>query len=127
MERHYVLSALGYGLLGLVLGLYMSTSGQHQQLVTHAHIMLVGFLLGFAYALLHRLWLEAPQPSWARLQFALHQLGAPLLFIGLFLLYGGWVPESLLGPVLGLASALIIAALGLMTWLFVRQPQAGTG
>ena len=52
MERHYVLSALGYGLLGLVLGLYMSASGQHQQLVTHAHIMLVGFLLGFAYALL---------------------------------------------------------------------------
>ena len=56
MERHYVLSALGYGLLGLVLGLYMSASGQHQQLVTHAHIMLVGFLLACS----------SPCISWAR-------------------------------------------------------------
>lgn len=42
MERKFVLTGLGYAILGLVLGLFMAASKNHQQLVTHAYIMLIG-------------------------------------------------------------------------------------
>ena len=45
MDRKYVLTGLGYALLGLLLGIHMAATKNHGQLVTHAHIMLLGFVV----------------------------------------------------------------------------------
>ena len=58
MDRKYILTAFGYAILGLALGIYMAASKNHGQHVTHAHIMLIGFLLSFIYGLCHKLWLN---------------------------------------------------------------------
>ncbi len=50
MHRQYVITALGYGLLGLLLGIYMAHSQNHLQHVTHAHIMLIGFVVSLSTA-----------------------------------------------------------------------------
>ena len=47
MDRKFVISALCYALLGMVLGIHMAASKDHGQFVTHAHIMLVGFVVSF--------------------------------------------------------------------------------
>lgn len=55
MDRKFILTAFGYAILGLALGIHMAASKDHGQFVTHAHIMLVGFVLSFIYGLCHKL------------------------------------------------------------------------
>lgn len=121
MDRRYVMTALGYAILGLALGIYMAASHDHGQLVTHAHIMLVGFLLSFVYALCHKLWLPGVSGRLATIQFYLHQAGAVLLTAGLFVLYGKLAAPTSIEPVLSLGSIAVFVALVLMKVLFIKS------
>lgn len=121
MDRKYVLTGLGYAILGLILGIYMAASKNHGQLVTHAHIMLVGFVVPFIYGLCHRLWLDNNSPRLASIQFYIHQAGAAVLFTGLFLLYGNFIKPDKIDPVLGIASVTILVGAILMTVLFLQS------
>lgn len=59
MDRKFVLTSLCYAVVGLVLGIFMAASKNIGQVVTHAHVLLVGFVVSFIYAaLLHKLWLN---------------------------------------------------------------------
>lgn len=114
LDRSFLLAGLLYGTLGMRLGLYMAASHIHVQHVTHAHIMLVGFLLSVIYAIVHKLWLGNHATLNARLQFALHHLGTLGMISGLFLLYQGQVAPEVLEPVLAISSIIVLLALVLM-------------
>lgn len=120
MDRKYILTALGYALLGLALGIYMAASKNHSQLVTHAHIMLVGFVISFAYGIVHKLWINGQFGSLVKAQYYLHQLGTVILVVGLYLLYGALAPEAVVGPVLGIGSILVFVAMVLMKVLYIK-------
>jgi len=122
MDRKYAFAGLLYALLGMVLGIYMAASHNHGQLVTHAHIMLLGFVVSFIYAVCHKLWLGENLGLLARLQFYAHQLGVVLMVVGLFLLYGQLAPAERLEPLLSSGSLLVLAALIAMIVLFSRAP-----
>jgi len=126
-DRQYLLWGLGYAVLGMGLGIYMAASMNHGQLVTHAHILLVGFVVSFVYALIHRLWLAEPSRLVARTQFVLHQLSALVLFSGLALLYGGVLPDTTLGPILGTASVGVLTGALLMIYMVLRSPATAPG
>lgn len=121
MDRKFVLSALCYALLGMLLGIQMAASKDHGQFVTHAHIMLVGFVISFVYALCHRLWLGNPDGPLARVQFYLHQLGALVMSAGLYLLYGRLLPAERVDPFLAASSLAVLIAMGIMLALLMRQ------
>lgn len=123
MDRKFAITGLTYALIGLALGIHMAASNNHGQLVTHAHIMLVGFVVSFIYALCHKLWLGNSTSLTAVIQFYVHQAGAMVLLIGLFLLYGHFVAAELIDPVLALASLTVFAGMLLMVVLFVRAPR----
>jgi hypothetical protein len=53
-------------------------------------------------------------------QFVVHQAAAVTVSVGLFLVYGNMVPESTLGPVLGIASAGVLVGMLLMLYMVVR-------
>ncbi|PPC76070.1 TonB-dependent receptor [Pokkaliibacter plantistimulans] len=120
MDRKFVMAGLGYALVGLALGIYMAASKNHSQLVTHAHIMLLGFVVSFIYGVCHKLWLQNVPARMANLQFYIHQLGTLVLLIGLFCLFAGLVPEPILGPVLGIASVIVFSGLVLMKVMFIK-------
>ncbi|MGY4109150.1 TonB-dependent receptor [Aeromonas encheleia] len=122
MDRKFVLSALCYALLGMLLGIYMAASKDHGQFVTHAHVMLVGFLVSFVYALCHKLWLGNPDGRLVRIQFYLHQLGAAVMTAGLYLLYGRLLPPEQIDPFLAAASLAVLIAMGIMLALLMRRP-----
>lgn len=123
-SRRYLVWALCYAAAGMSLGLYMAASHNHGQLVTHAHVLMVGFLLSLVYGLIHRLWLQAPGRALAATQFVLHQAAAATLCVGLFLLYGGKAPEATVGPVLGLGATGVLAGLLLMLYMVLRSGTA---
>ncbi len=121
MDRRYVMSGLGYALAGLALGIYMAASNHHAQLATHAHIMLVGFVISFVYGVIHKVWLTEAANSLYQPQFWCHQVGTAAMVVGLFCLKGGYLPEAVLGPLLGISSLLILAGAVLMKVLFIKQ------
>lgn len=120
MQRKFLLTAFGYAILGLALGIYMAASKDHSQFVTHAHIMLVGFVVSFIYAVCHKLWLAAPSTKLSNIQYYFHQVGTLVLTGGLFLLFGRWVEEPILGPILGVASICVFIALVIMKVMIIK-------
>ena len=124
MDRKFVATGFGFAILGLVLGIYMAASKNHGQLVTHAHIMLVGFVVSFVYGVCHKLWLGNNESGLARIQFYLHVIGAIGITVGLFLMYGSIVAAETIEPVLSISSIAVLLGMILMKVLFVRSKNA---
>lgn len=125
-DSKYLVFALAYVVIGMCLGIYMAASHNHAEHVTHAHIMLVGFLLSFAYGIIHKLWLVQPSPTIAKVQFVLHHAAAVSMFTALFLLYGSLAPEEQLEPVLGISSVTVLVAALLMLYMVTKSSKAKT-
>lgn len=123
MDRKFVLAGLTYAIIGVALGLFMAAKHDHGQLVTHAHILLVGFLVSFVYGLCHKLWLNNSTSKLAVVQFYLHQFGTAVLVVGLFLYYGRYVSLEAIDPVLALSSFAVFIGVLLMSVLFIRSPK----
>lgn len=119
-DRTYLIWALSYAAAGMGLGIYMGLSRNHAQFVTHAHILLVGFVSSLIYAVIHRLWLPDPSRPLATTQFVLHQAGALAMFTGLLLVYGQVASEDRVGPLLGAASIAVILGALLMLVMVLK-------
>jgi hypothetical protein len=120
-DRQYLVWALAYVAAGMGLGIYMAASHDHAQHVTHAHILLVGFVVSFIYAVIHRLWLGEKTSLLARVQLIAHQAGALTMFSGLSLLYGGIVPEAKIEPILAPSTIVVFAAALLMIFMVLKK------
>ena len=124
LDKRFLVFGLGFAVAGLSLGIHMAASKNHGQFVTHAHIMLIGFLLSFVYGIIHRLWLHRPNRVVANIQFVLHQAAAVTVSTGLFLLYGNIISVHILDPILGIATFGVLLAMVLMLYMVIRS---GTG
>ena len=121
MDRKFVLTALGYAIVGLALGIYMAASKNHGQLVTHAHIMLIGFVVSFIYAVCHKLWLNNSTSKLAITQYYVHQVGTLVVVTGLFLYYGKFVSLEAIDPVLAISSITVFVGMVMMKVLFLKS------
>lgn len=121
MDRKFILTSLGYAIVGLALGIFMAASKNHGQLVTHAHIMLIGFVMSFIYALLHKLWLSNSTSKLAVVQYYVHQVGTAVVVTGLFLYYGQFVTLETIDPILAVSSILVFLGVVLMKVLFIKS------
>lgn len=130
IERSHLTLGLVYALLGMSLGTVMAASQNHGQQVTHAHLLLVGFLLSVVYAIIHRLWLASPGRAVARIQFGLHHLGVLMMSSGLFIHYGGFLSPGRVEPLLAISPFLVLAGMLLMLVMVVTgrdRAEAGLG
>ena len=121
MDRKFILTSLGYAIIGLILGIFMAASKDHGHLVTHAHIMLIGFVVSFIYGLCHKLWLNNTTSKLAKTQFYFHQVGTLVVVTGLFLYYGKFVTMETIDPVLAISSILVLIGMILMKVLFIKS------
>jgi len=119
-DRKFMLCGFAYAIVGMGLGVYMGASGNHAQYIAHAHILLLGFVVSFIYALVHRLWMAGAAGGMAAAQFYLHQLATLVMLAALVLMFGGVMSEATLAPVLGIASVGVLLAMALMAWMIVR-------
>ena len=119
-DTRYVVWSLSFAAVGMGLGVYMGASQNHSELVAHAHILLVGFVVSFIYGIIHRLWLLEPRRAIATFQFVLHQAGALTLMVGLFLLYGNLAAPQILEPILGIGSVAVLVAMLTMIYMVIR-------
>ena len=120
-DRKYLVWALCYAVAGMGLGILMGISQNHAQHVTHAHILLVGFVTSLIYGVIHKLWLTGKMPRLAMAQFIVHHAGAVTMFVGLLLLFGNVLPLAQLDPVLALASVTVMLGAVLMLVMVVKS------
>lgn len=120
-DRKFLVWSLAYVAVGMALGIYMAASHNHAQHVTHAHILLVGFVVSFIYAVIHKLWLGGQASRLATLQLIAHQAGTLAMVTGLFLLYGGIVPPQKIEPVLAASTIVVFAAALLMIVMALKK------
>lgn len=121
MDKKFILTALGYAILGLGLGIFMAASKDHGHLVTHAHIMLIGFAVSFVYAVSHKLWLNNSTSKLSKAQYYIHQAGTIGIVIGLFLFYGKFVSLEKIDPVLAASSIAVFIGMILMKIMFIKS------
>ena len=89
VAKGFLVSAIGYGLLGMLLGLQMAITQDHGQMPTHAHIMVIGWVSFFLFGLFY-LRLGRTVNEWlAVLHFWVAQLSLIFLMVGLWLVYSG--------------------------------------
>ncbi|WP_372871607.1 TonB-dependent receptor [Shewanella sp.] len=124
MDRKFIITALIYAIIGMCLGIYMAKSGDHGHRVSHAHIMLAGFVVSFIYGLCHKLWLPGASGALVQAQFWLHQVGVLMMSAGLFLLYGQHIAVETIDPGLAISSLMLLLGMVLMLVLFIKKPTA---
>ena len=52
LDRRFLLCGFAYAIAGMGLGIYMAASHNHALFVAHAHMLLLGFVVSFIYALI---------------------------------------------------------------------------
>lgn len=107
--------AVVYAILAMALGLHMAISQDHGQLVTHAHLNLVGWVSTALFGLVLRSYGDRPMPGLAWAQFAASHVGVVLMTVGLYLIFAG-NPETgetfaSIGSVLALIGMVLFAVI----------------
>lgn len=78
-----------YFVLGIALGMFMSISHKFDLSSVHAHVNLLGWvslaLSGFVY----HIFPKSAESTLGKVHFWLHNIGLPIMMIGLFLLVSG--------------------------------------
>ena len=89
ISKWFFVSAIIYGLLGMLLGLHMAISHDHGQRPTHAHIMVIGWVSFFLFGLFYLHFANVVRQSLALVHLVLSQVSMIGLMIGLYLVYSG--------------------------------------
>lgn len=113
ISRNFMVIGSLYLLVGILLGSYMGGSGDHTLAPVHAHINLLGFTLMTVFGIAYRLIPALASSVLATVHFWLHQIGALVLLVGLFLLMSGTVGEGI-GIIFPVAEVAVLV--GALCW-----------
>lgn len=108
ISRNFMVIGVVYLLLGIIFGMYMSGSGDHEFTPLHAHINLLGFTLMTVFGVVYRVVPDMAGNTLARAHFWLHQAGALGLLVMLWLLLSGRIGEAGMVPVAPVAELLVL-------------------
>lgn len=112
--RNFFTLAVIYSLVGMALDLSMAMSHDHAQLPTHAHVMVLGWLMFAVFAVFYHLVPAARTSRLATLHFWLAAVSSAGMFLGLFMLYGG---NPAVEPVLGVSAMAYFASTLLFAYI----------
>jgi cbb3-type cytochrome oxidase subunit 1 len=117
VARNFFTMAVIYALVGMTLGLSMAMSQNHEQLPTHAHIMVLGWLMSAVFAFFYHLVPAARNSKLATIHFWLAAVSSVGMVVGLYILYGG---NPSIEPVLGISAMAYFAATVLFAFIALR-------
>ena len=119
VARGFILMAVIYGLVGIALGLEMAITKDHDQIPTHAHVNLMGWVSFMIFGLFYRIVGDAVSVRLAQLHFWLAQISALGIFLGIWLIYAGQPQFDPLAAISSLAygASFILFAVIVVLWL----------
>jgi cbb3-type cytochrome oxidase subunit 1 len=103
------ISAVYFG-LGVILGMYMSMSHSFNLTPVHAHLNLLGWTALTLAGIIYHLFPDAAKSSLAKIHFWGHNIGLPIMMLGLALFVHGheqYEPAIAVGATITVISILI--------------------
>ncbi|CAM2825392.1 cytochrome-c oxidase [Paenibacillus sediminis] len=101
-----------YFVIGVLLGMYMSMSHSYTYTGVHVHINLLGWVSLAVSGLIYHLFPKAGESTLGKIHFWLHNIGVPIMMIGLFLLLSevsGMEPVIAVGGVITVLGVIFLA------------------
>lgn len=83
MGAKWVKCSIVYLIIGIAFGLFMHYTVQLQWATTHAHLNVVGWLTTGLIGVIYSVYKEAAKTRLATWQFWLHNIGLPILLVGM--------------------------------------------
>lgn len=114
ISRAYLLTGSLYLLVGIIFGMYMGGKQDFTLAPVHAHINLLGFTLMTLFGVAYRVMPQLAGNMLAKVHFWLHQVGAFVMLIGLFLLMSGNMTPMTAEKILPVSE--IIVFFGMLAW-----------
>ena len=114
VSRNFFTLAIAYAICGMVLGLSMAMSNDHTQMPTHAHIMVLGWIMSSVFAFFYHLVPAARASRLASVHFWLAAVSGVALVVGLFFMIGG---NPSIEPVVAVASMAFFVSMLLFAWI----------
>lgn len=118
MGVRFIKISVIYFVLGILLGYYMSVAHAYNLTGVHAHINLLGWTSMTLAGILYTMFPKTEASMLGKIHFWLHNIGLPLMMVGLFFLLQGNASLELLVPI-G-ATILIIAIILFAINIFVN-------
>jgi cbb3-type cytochrome oxidase subunit 1 len=122
VARNFFTMAVIYALVGMTLGLSMAMSHDHTQLPTHAHIMVLGWVMSAVFAFFYHLVPAARNSRLAAVHFWLAAISSIGMLVFLYMLYGG---NTSVEPLLGIFAMAYFAATVLFAFIALRALWGG--
>ena len=114
IAKAFLITAIVYGLMGMVLGLEMAITHDHSQRPTHAHVMVIGWLSFFAFGFFYLQFGKAVSRILALVHFWMAQAGFLGIFVGLALIYSGRAQYEAIAAVSAIGYALSFLVFGVV-------------
>jgi hypothetical protein len=89
VARIFFIASLVFGMAGILLGLSMAMRGDHGQMPTHAHIMVVGWLSFAVFGFFYHLFPVAAASMPARIHMWLAIVSLTVLVVSLYAILAG--------------------------------------
>ena len=112
--RLFFALAIVYAIAGMLLGLCMAISHNHQQMPTHAHIMLAGWVSSAIFAFFYHLFPVIGQSRLASVHFWLQAVSGVVLVVSLYFMIAG---NEAIEPITATASMAYLAGVLLFAWI----------
>lgn len=107
MAERLLRCAVLYALLGIGMGVVMGITHDFSSRGVHVHVNLLGWVSMALMALVYRAFPRMAEHPLARVQFWLHNIGLPVMMVGLYQLLHGH-PEA--EPAVGVGSVIVALA-----------------
>lgn len=121
ISRSFIGIGILYLLIGIGFGMYMGGKGDFTFAPLHAHINLVGFVLMSIFGLIYRQFPAMAAHALGKAHFWLHQIGALLLVIMLYLMFSGTITEAGMAPVAPIAELAVWVGIACFGINFMRN------
>lgn len=89
MGVRFLKIAVIYFLAGIIMGMYISITQSFQYAPSHAHVNLLGWASLALVGIIYHLFPRAAENYFAKIHFWLHNIGLPIMMIGLVWLESG--------------------------------------
>lgn len=120
ISRMYFRVAVAFLIVGILVGLHMSISQNHQVVGAHAHINLLGWVTMSIFGAYHALNPETAETRLAKLQFYVYTVGVIVMAPSLYLLLTG---SPAMEPIVAIASIIVFVGVLMFGAIVLRAPK----
>ena len=121
ISRAFLITGGLYPLVGISFGIYMGATQEFGFAPLHAHINLLGFVLMTLFGIFYALFPAMAGTVLAKAHFWLHQAGALVLLVLLFLLFSGRIAETSMVPWAPIAEVMVLLSVAAYLMNLVRS------